>query len=85
MPLRRDPSFSDPDRIYNTIIDAHRGLRDAESLALNASLVLLLANHIGDLDVSAGQARPRILAIHQRTPTKRKRQSRRNSGGFPST
>ena len=48
MPLRRDPSFSDPDRIYNTIIDAHRGLSDAESLSLNASLVLLLANHIGD-------------------------------------
>ena len=48
MPLQRQQAFLDPDRIYNAIIDAHRGLSDAESLSLNASLVLLLANHIGD-------------------------------------
>jgi hypothetical protein len=48
MPLQRNQAFSDPDGIYNAIIDAHRGLSDAESLSLNASLVLLLANHIGD-------------------------------------
>ncbi len=48
MPLQRNQAFPDPDRIYNVIIDAHRGLSDAESLSLNASLVLLLANHIGD-------------------------------------
>lgn len=48
MPLQRNPNLPDPDRIYNAIIDAHRGLGDADSLALNASLVLLLANHIGD-------------------------------------
>ena len=51
MPLQRNQSFPDPDRIYNAIIDAHRGLSDAESLSLNASLVLLLANHIGDEDI----------------------------------
>lgn len=48
MPLQRSQAFPDPDGIYNAIIDAHRGLSDAESLSLNASLVLLLANHIGD-------------------------------------
>ncbi|MFM9851058.1 MAG: DUF2783 domain-containing protein [Hyphomicrobiaceae bacterium] len=48
MPLQRNPAFQDPDRIYNAIIDAHRGLSDADSLSLNARLVLLLANHIGD-------------------------------------
>lgn len=48
MPLQRNPNLSDPDRIYNAIIDAHRGLSDADSLSLNARLVLLLANHIGD-------------------------------------
>jgi hypothetical protein len=48
MPLQRNPNLSDPDRLYNAIIDAHRGLGDAESMSLNASLVLLLANHIGD-------------------------------------
>lgn len=51
MPLQRNQAFSDPDRLYNAIIDAHRGLSDAESMSLNASLVLLLANHIGDEDI----------------------------------
>jgi hypothetical protein len=51
MPLQRNQAFPDPDRIYNAIIDAHRGLSDAESMSLNASLVLLLANHIGDEDI----------------------------------
>ena len=51
MPLQRNPSFPDPDRVYNAIIDAHRGLSDTESMSLNASLVLLLANHIGDEDI----------------------------------
>lgn len=51
MPLQRTQAFADPDRIYNAIIDAHRGLSDAESMSLNASLVLLLANHIGDEDI----------------------------------
>ena len=33
------------------LIDAHRDLSDAQSQALNARLILLLANHIGDLEV----------------------------------
>jgi predicted LPLAT superfamily acyltransferase len=33
------------------LITAHRGLSDAQSELLNARLVLLLANHIGDLGV----------------------------------
>jgi hypothetical protein len=41
-------NLADPDAVYNAIIDAHRGLSEAESAALNARLVLLLANHIGD-------------------------------------
>lgn len=51
MPLQRTQAFPDPDRIYNAIIDAHRGLTDAESMSLDASLVLLLANHIGDEEI----------------------------------
>ena len=43
--------FANPDEAYVTLVDAHRG-RDADaSAALNARLVLILANHIGDLDV----------------------------------
>ena len=48
MALKRDPNVEDPDRLYAIIIDAHNGLTDADSVALNARLVLLLANHIGD-------------------------------------
>lgn len=48
MPLQRKLNLANTDDIYNAIIDAHRGLSEAESAALNARLVLLLANHIGD-------------------------------------
>jgi hypothetical protein len=48
MTLKREPNTKDPDRLYAAIIDAHAGLSDAESVVLNARLVLLLANHIGD-------------------------------------
>jgi hypothetical protein len=39
------------DAFYESLLDAHRGLPDATSRLLNARLVLLLANHIGDLAV----------------------------------
>jgi len=51
MALKREPNVPDPDGLYAAIIDAHAGLTDAESVALNARLVLLLANHIGDAGV----------------------------------
>jgi hypothetical protein len=38
----------DPDAAYDAIVDAHRGLSDEESGALNARLILILANHIAD-------------------------------------
>ena len=53
MPLKRDPNVADPDGLYAAIIDAHADLSEAESAALNARLVLLLANHIGDAAVLA--------------------------------
>jgi hypothetical protein len=53
MPLKRDPNVADPDRLYAAIIDAHADLTEAESVALDARLVLLLANHIGDPAVLA--------------------------------
>jgi hypothetical protein len=46
--LVTESRFSDPDRAYRALIDAHRGLSDEESAALNSSLVLILSNHIGD-------------------------------------
>jgi hypothetical protein len=43
--------FPDPDAAYVALIDAHRGLSEAESADVNARLVLILANHIGNLGV----------------------------------
>lgn len=39
------------DAFYDRLVSAHRGLDDAQSEAMQARLVLLLANHIGQLDV----------------------------------
>jgi Protein of unknown function (DUF2783) len=51
MALNRDSNVTDPDAHYSAIIDAHSDLSRGDSVALNARLVLLLANHIGDLTV----------------------------------
>ncbi len=51
MKLITDPHLSAPDDFYEALIDAHRDLEPGASHALNARLVLLLANHIGDLGV----------------------------------
>ena len=40
--------FPDPDRAFRLLIEARRGLSTEEAAALDARLVLLLANHIGD-------------------------------------
>ena len=45
------PNLDAPDDFYEALIDAHAGLDAAASHALNARLVLLLANHIGTLAV----------------------------------
>jgi Protein of unknown function (DUF2783) len=39
------------DDFYEALISAHQGLSEAESHTLNARVVLILANHIGDLKV----------------------------------
>lgn len=49
--LKRDLNLARPDDVYNLIVDAHKDLTPAQSEALNAALVLLLANHVGDEDV----------------------------------
>ena len=59
----------DPDVAYRTIVEAHRNLAEAESASLNATLVLLLANHIGDLEVIAAA----VKLAHQHVETKRGR------------
>jgi hypothetical protein len=62
VPLNTEPNFHEPgqryvrefspgDDFYEMLIAAHDGLTDEQSSLLNAKLILLLANHIGDLSV----------------------------------
>jgi hypothetical protein len=46
--LNLAPNVDDPDGFYAKLIDAHHGLCDKDSAVLNARLILLLANQIGD-------------------------------------
>ncbi len=62
MPLTVKPNFFEPgkryfraftpgDDFYEALIDTHRDLSDEQSAMVNAKLILLLANHIGDISV----------------------------------
>lgn len=62
MPLQLNPNLVEPGRryvrdfspgddFYQMLIDSHRDLSDESSALLNAKLILLLANHIGDIAV----------------------------------
>lgn len=51
MKLNTEPNFSDGDTFYASLTDIHRDLTPEQSERVNARLVLLLANHIGDLAV----------------------------------
>jgi hypothetical protein len=44
-------AFSPGDDFYEALIDTHRDLSDEQSAMVNACLILLLANHIGDISV----------------------------------
>ena len=43
--------FADQDAAYVALLEARRNLSDADAAALDTRLVLILANHIGDIDV----------------------------------
>jgi len=43
--------FADPDAAYLALVEARRSLSDQQAAELDARLVLILANHVGDLDV----------------------------------
>lgn len=42
------PNLKDPDAAYAALLAVHKGLTEPESHALNARLILILMNHIGD-------------------------------------
>jgi hypothetical protein len=60
MPLQLQPNLIEPghryfrdftpgDDFYEALIDTHRDLSDEQSQLLNAKLILLLANQVGDI------------------------------------
>jgi hypothetical protein len=51
MALSTSSNFAKPDDAFRAVVEAHRGLSDEQSADLDATLVLILANHIGDLEV----------------------------------
>lgn len=64
MALSTNSNFARPDDAFRAIVEAHRGLSDEESADFDAALVLILANHIGDIDVlreAIGLARRRLI------------------------
>jgi hypothetical protein len=51
MPLVTISQFKDPDTAFVMLVEARRGLSEAAAASLDAKLVLILANHIGDIGV----------------------------------
>ena len=45
------PNIDRPDDFYAALLSLHEGRGKEESDAVNARLILLLANHVGDMDV----------------------------------
>lgn len=46
-------NLQDADAFYEQLLDAHAGLSEEQSRLLNARLILLLANQVGDNQVLA--------------------------------
>ena len=46
--MQTHANFSDADAFYEALLHAHTDLTPAQSAALNARLILLMANQIGD-------------------------------------
>lgn len=51
MSLNLQPNLKSPDDTYALLLEAHEGLSKAQSDALNARLILVLMNHVGDMGV----------------------------------
>ncbi|AMG38641.1 MULTISPECIES: DUF2783 domain-containing protein [Achromobacter] len=49
--LNTETNLAAPDDFYEALIDAHRDLSNEQSQEMNAALILLLANHLGDMAV----------------------------------
>jgi hypothetical protein len=67
--LNTAPNIAAADDFYQELIDLHRELSDEQSALVNAKLILLLANHIGDMEVlRAAMAAAREDAVPSARP-----------------
>jgi hypothetical protein len=74
MALITAPHFEAADAFYEALIDAHRDLSSAQSHELNAKLVLLLANHVGESTaLNEALAAARTSVLHASPDTKEPR------------
>jgi uncharacterized protein DUF2783 len=51
MPLSTSSNFAKPDDAFRAIVEAQRGMTEEQSADFDAAMVLILANHIGDMEV----------------------------------
>jgi hypothetical protein len=68
MTLSSSSNFAKPDDAFRAIVEAHRGLSREEAADFDAALILILANHIGDISVlrdAITLARRRMLEASQ--------------------
>jgi len=49
--LITEPNLSHTDDFYEALIDMHQGLSEEQSHAVNARLILILANHVGNMAI----------------------------------
>ena len=49
--LKTDLGLDAPDDVYQALVELHRGLDDTQARFVDAKLILLLANHVGDRQV----------------------------------
>ncbi|CAB3847400.1 DUF2783 domain-containing protein [Achromobacter deleyi] len=67
--LITENNLAAPDDFYEALIDAHRDLSNEQSQEMNAALILLLANHLGDMTVlREALAQARASVTPQATP-----------------
>ena len=60
------PNIANPDDLYERLIGLYEGLDDQQSAVVNAKLIMLLANHVGDervIDEAIAMARKCVGSV----------------------
>ena len=74
--LKTEPNLASPDDVYEALINLHRDLTPEQSQLVNAKLILLLINHIGDravIDAAFERARSGVTFPSAAAPDGRAR------------